>query len=206
MISTKSESENLYTLFRPFFILLKVFGLIPLSFNGRDDVILKPFDCFYITLCFVSHSVLLAINLAREAKKFTNYSILNKGWQYTVDGYLITLLICSGYQIMKRKNFKKFLDLLGEFDAKSNIFIKSMDLNRHRFYSTFSLYTSVAMISSTTILTDLVFTLLSNVDGDHLICWSWGYSDLYFMMMCYQLIFAALALKSRFENLNENLK
>lgn len=111
--------NNIYTTVKPFYVLLKVLGLFPLTFEeSRTKIYFKTLwrDVFVSIIFFLASIVLITLKLTYESFIESDSVVLIRAWEYGLLLGLTMLTVTFCYQISKRNKILKFLKALQGFD------------------------------------------------------------------------------------------
>lgn len=117
-----ADPHNLYDAAYPFYIVLRIFGLFPKSFDGpvrNGNFILHHKDKIYFLILLVFFAILgIATLLNQNGGNLSDSNLLNKAW--TLNGILCSVVIitCMIYGASKVENCRLFLNLCCDFDLK----------------------------------------------------------------------------------------
>ena len=121
MSKTATRMDNIHTTFTPFYCVLKLLGIFPISYQGsfRKGVMEQKFlDVLFSIIFFLVCLFLFLINFSRSEKVCSSSDILGRAWDWSLQICLSLLLISLCYQLVKRKSIVNFLGLIEEFDLK----------------------------------------------------------------------------------------
>lgn len=208
---------NIFHCVQPFVRLLKVFGLFPVTFNVNDKVKtnkLKVID-------FLAFAVILFI-LSSSFTLILKSGLMRNLWNVALMVDCASILIMVLHQWYKRHSLKEFIDNLSVFDEKviyqassttsSNCFYfqtkhfrMKLDFKRQRniivMLSTFVLLITILE----TVGIPTAYYLLGHLRFDFLVP-SFGFVQSFMVLFMLQFIFASLALRQRFKQLNDYLR
>lgn len=113
--------ENIFTAAQPFYLLSKVMGLFPMSFEGpieKGNFKVKWHDVIYSLFSLTVPISLIAFNLLAEVTQVSSSALLSDIWViHSITGVSLLILQFS-YQVCKRKEILRFLEAVNEFDEK----------------------------------------------------------------------------------------
>lgn len=121
--------DSIYTTAKPFYFLLKLLGIFPFSIEtSSGEKVFRPKLLDYLSCCFSITSLLFALFMSIEFTDVMNSSseIVARAWNLNLTFCLFTVLISLCYQIQKRNQIVKFLQLIDDFDKKVNFKSKSL--------------------------------------------------------------------------------
>jgi len=113
--------DNVYTTFYPFYVVLKAFGLFPITFEGPSRKrIFKQRTSDTISSCLVLLSLIfvLLLNLTRKDTLNTSSTILKVSWDIVLLSCVTSHIVSFCYQFLKRESIVEFLKLINEFDTE----------------------------------------------------------------------------------------
>ena len=221
--------DNVHTSIRPFYFVLKVFGLFPFSYEGnyKNEILKeKPLDVVMTCLAISFYIFLLFWNVVMVKELKSTSKIIGMAWSISLLLFLSLMLISAFYQIFKRKSIGKFLNLLDEFDQKvsycwldlicsfSNLLLlktKSIELrvnySKHRKIVV-ALMTVVFFLFSFCVFTmPIILFWIGIRDASEILkTISFGLVLLFMCVYVLQFAFAGLALAARFQLLNTYLR
>lgn len=118
--------ENVYTIIKPFYILAKVIGLFPLSFDGPmyKGIFKTKFYDVLIPVIVPGMSIsLIALNIIINEGPASSSAMLADVWKiHTVFGCFLVILQFV-VQMNNYKSIPKFLEVLNNYDLKVRDFI-----------------------------------------------------------------------------------
>lgn len=115
------KMDNIYTTFRPFYFILKIFGGFPKCFVGpaRKGVFKQRFVEFIIPSLWCSLTLIIFVLIVtRDTPVAVRSSFLVRGWNYILFFCLLINHVAFWYQIVKRNSIAKFLRLIDSIDKK----------------------------------------------------------------------------------------
>lgn len=112
--------ENVFTASQPFLVLLKAFGLFPISFkasNGKKQKI-KLWD-FLVPICSLNALICMTCaNFLHFKSVESESAILTNSYHFAMIGGFASILLMTCYQWCKYKSALKFLATINKFDSK----------------------------------------------------------------------------------------
>lgn len=114
--------EDVYSSIRPFYILLKILGVFPITSTEKQSS-WGNFANVLIASCSIIIFILVFFaNILRRITFFSVYSteIIQLIWLISLYFYIASTFVETCYQIYKRNEIKNFLKLLNKFDTKVN--------------------------------------------------------------------------------------
>lgn len=114
----KSPS-NIHETIYPFYWILKIFGLVTFSFKSADEnekVSTTTFDIIYFIAIFLGHLTMLSLLIFRSFILATDSIMYQHGARFALFIHVLFMIILILFQLLKRKNVKKFLEILHDFD------------------------------------------------------------------------------------------
>lgn len=113
--------ENIYTTVKPFYILSKVLGSFPMTFEGPPEkgfLRTKCQDILATGCSFIVLTVLALYKLTSENVFQCDSFIMIKSWDVSIVVGFFVFLMHFCVQVAVRKNIKKFLRRLHNFDQE----------------------------------------------------------------------------------------
>lgn len=113
--------KNVHTSFVPFYLIAKLLGLFPFSYESErhNGILIQKYRDIASTLTsFLIFMFLYIANFFRNDSVSSSSDILPRAWDLSLHFFLTTLLISYLYQLSKWKSITKFLTLIKKFDEK----------------------------------------------------------------------------------------
>lgn len=123
-----NATENVFSESEIFLILLKIFGLFPMSNDVSGDGKFKIkvnnviFSLLTLTLLITS----FVLNIIDEERNLCRESIKLRSWCITIEVEFLCHIFLFFYQIHKRQNVVKFLMQIERADKEVNIYKKKI--------------------------------------------------------------------------------
>lgn len=111
--------EDVYTSFKPFFVIGKVFGTFPIFMDSSaKKITVKEKIADFIT-SFLSIGVFCAIfmvNFIRQGSLLSSSKILDSAWRLSLLLCLAMMIVSLFYQLFKRESIIKNITILNRID------------------------------------------------------------------------------------------
>lgn len=202
--------ENIFTVFRPFYLLLKTFGAFPISFVGPvgNGVLRTKWHDFLLPILSLSlFFLLLVVKVSTESFVKSNSTILAIAWNYLIVFDLLTLLIQLCFQISRRAVIKQFLKLLNEFDRELTKLGLRVDHKRHQKVVVVVTFLVIGVNVFSGVLLPIYYYYTDFiVKFDLFVGLSYGYKNIFKLFYTVQLFFANFAVEERLKLLNDFLR
>lgn len=131
------KMENIFTSAKPFLVVSKLFGFIPMTVNKNPrnsfvktawiDIVASC--CCFALLCFFSFDTFLNHRLLSSS----NSSFLLTAWDIIRKAELLSYFFLFLYQVHRRKRIEEFLTKIYEYDEKVRK-IKSLRILKTSFF------------------------------------------------------------------------
>lgn len=115
--------ENIFTTIEPFCIVMKMFGIFPISFDGPAyKGVFKTTFCdalaTIISLCLLL--LIIIANMLYDESVLTSSLMLTKAFSFLIRTELFSMILMFAYQIYFRKSIVEFIKWINIFDQKVN--------------------------------------------------------------------------------------
>lgn len=202
-----TKMTNIYYSSYPIYILLKILGLFSLSYDGlpsKGILKVKPHDILLRTLSVITSILIIVIYMIRDSTEFDGSIVIN-GWNIVI---LFGLLSCAKInisQIWLQMKIVKMLNSLNKFDCKIILLGVQLDHSKHRNFLLFMTIPAFSVMTFVLIAPSISFWILDQ-DTSTIMSVCGAYLMLYMSSLSVCFIFACLAIKFRFQVLNETFK
>jgi len=199
--------ENIYSVAKPFCLLLKLLGLFPLSFSG-GNLKYRWFDFIAFLGPLIVSIVLVILNILTDEVALGTSKILLKAWNILLIFCLICITVLIFYQQCKRHSIMRFFSIIQEFDRKAERLGMKVDFRQQkkRIALVASSFIGACMLNY--ILTPLMVFEYFNQTGriESVMMMSYCYLLVMTTALQLQFTFVALALRDRFVLINNFLR
>ena len=206
----KFNSNNLsfYKSLKPFYYILKIFGLAPYSFDFNTGVSKSTIINYTILfMILTTHFTAIILSTYQEVAeiKSTKLSIAVSGWNFQHILQTVVAFIVVVHNYIKRPHVFKYIKLLNNVDKIVNDLQWKHKVNHLRkcLAITFWLFLHVVLII-------FFFYVFQNASANHhlqvLINTIVYFAVQTYMMIAYEFIFSVCCINSQFDCLNENAK
>lgn len=112
------QSSNIYETFSPFYILLKLLGIVPFQLNLKSGkVSVKWQDVLWIFFYWIFFVALIVLNITfGKRKSAENSTILQNGCHFLLIFHLTSSFFIQFVNFFNRKKIGKFFKILHDFD------------------------------------------------------------------------------------------
>ncbi len=114
------KPRNIYDAVYPFYLILKLFGFVSFSFKESLDgvqIVTTIYDTIYFIGIFIVYVAMFSTLFFRSFGFPTDSVVFRQGTLILLFFEILTVIIGITYQFLKKKNLKKFLEILHEFDG-----------------------------------------------------------------------------------------
>lgn len=118
---------------------------------------------------------------------------------------LVLLIVTFFYQLYKKDDIRKFLEILNEFDVKAKALEVKMNMGVGRTWLVRIITLNACGVFVVSLGTALIFEVEKQYGSGYSMPLGYGYVLLYLSLLILQFSFATLAIKSRFSLLHESL-
>lgn len=201
--------ENVYSVFKPFYLFSKMFGAFPMSFEGstRNGVMkTKVHDVFisFLSLCFFFFLLIVKIHNKNAVRSASN--ILAIAWNYSVVVELLFLVVQLSFQVKHCREMKSFLKLLHSFDIDAKQLGLQVNFKQHKKFAIFSVFLVIAINFTSGLVTVLFYYYIEYVTKmNWIIGYAYAHKNLFKLFFAFQLLLVCFSVKDRFKLLNEYL-
>jgi hypothetical protein len=202
------DMANVFTVFHPFYLILKLVGVFPKSFVGPVEKGLLKTKCLdVIPPILVILWILYLIHEVTTGSHIINESlILMVAWNYSLIFELCLIILQSLYEIHHRESIVKFLGVLSEFDRELLQHNHQIDYKTHRKGVRIAIFLFVLF----NFVKDSVFHILNYFFPYYNYDWWIVFSNivvvLYATVFLLQVSLANCSLQERFRIINDLLK
>jgi hypothetical protein len=202
--------ENVYTAFKPLYLVSKLFGAFPMSFEGpaRNGVLKTKIRGLIASFASIAFMVFMIV------MKFSNKNLLSISssvfliaWNYLVVLELSFLIIQLCFQLHKVNEYRDFLKLLNDFDITASQLGLKVNFKRHKWLACLTVLSIFIVNISGSIVTVIFYHLngfVKQMNG--LVAYSYAHKNFFKLFFVMQLLLASFAVKERFELLNNFLR
>lgn len=113
-----ASMENIFTAAKPFLILSKLLGILPMSVNRKGQAKVDILGIILSILWWSAYCYLISTIRSLSFKHFNTSKILLSAWDFLVNAEYLTYLSLSVYQFFYRENVLKLLNLLHAIDRE----------------------------------------------------------------------------------------
>lgn len=115
--------ENIFSTSKSFLRLAKFLGIFPMSFEGPPKEGVLKVKWHDLALSFLSFSALIALvvkilNFSQDEFTTSSSNILMNAWKAMKNTELQSFIVMFFYQIYRRKNIFKFLQIIHKIDQE----------------------------------------------------------------------------------------
>lgn len=115
------KMENIFTAAKPFLVLLKLFGVFPMTFKGAIrkgyfETTIK--DHFYSLCTFGVWLFLIVLNGLYYTSFETSSFMMRNVYKFSLTIGFLSAFIMASYQRCKLSNISKFLSTVKDYDTK----------------------------------------------------------------------------------------
>jgi hypothetical protein len=202
--------ENVFTAFKPFYLLSKLIGTFPMTFQGQaknGNFKTKLFDAVYsiISCCAIFFMIYMKFssdNLVRSESMIV-YII----WSYSIVFELLTLLIQLWFQIYHRHEIELFLKLLHEFDNEVKALGLQVNIKTHKRVAFIAAFLVVGINTLIGIIMPIIYFQTSLIIlFNWIVAISYGYKNVFKLFYSFQLFLANFAIQDRMKLMNDFLR
>jgi hypothetical protein len=118
--------HNIYTSIQPFLLVIKVFGLFSVSFEGpthQGRIKIKILDIINLLLKAILSLYLLQNTTTDDGEQSYGSALANTAWGLVLRCSAFSLLLLLVYQIIKQKSVIEFFNLINKIDNQVRNFI-----------------------------------------------------------------------------------
>lgn len=208
-------NKEVYRSFKPFFIILKVFGLACYKLDEKTEELKTAFlDWVLFFASIFLWAVLIWMQIFK--KMHTNYvsgidsSILENLWQYQFVLQHFFGLVVSIFNFWHRKSIGKLLKLIFDFDRK----IKKLGWSYEPRSKVFKRSVIAFVVGLTILLVyDLIYSIINNSLKNNLAVhvllynlFNFHFIILFYVIVSLQFIVGVYCVRSRLGKINDNLR
>jgi len=193
---------NVYSAVKPFYFVAKLLGIFPKTFIGpAEKGILQKTFCDGFTSC-CALIIMIACGIANSIfyEPFTfNSAILQSTWNVILVISLFTFSLMFVVEIRRSDSIVAFLKHVEEYDKEARLLNIQSDFNQHKGF-VIKVTTCTAIVTCLFTIADPILNLLRgqiSLNG-----MSYAYLQLYISAFILQFVFACLAIRMRFRELN----
>ena len=203
-----SGSTNIYETVAPLYYLLKFFGLAPIYLDLKHEKCGMRLRDYVVTLLSIVVYLMIFISavIDKNNTAYTSYSLLESGWIYQYLSILLTSLLMVFCGFLKRKNMRKYLDLIYYFDETVDNLNWSFKVNHSKDRMKIVVWIVISLLTSVSVCILLIFSFnTSTPEILREICYI-SYVVLAQILVLLQFIFSSCAVKMRYELLTKNMR
>lgn len=221
--SEKSRMENIYTCYKPFYVLSKCLGMFPMSFEGpprKGKLKVKWHDWLLPGFATLIPTAIIAVNIFCDDSPASTSPFLSKLWVIEILFGVFLMMTQFPYQLLKHRNIEEFLNRVHHFDQKVELlfalktstktYLQAKHLNLSTDFKNQRKITKIFAIAVTSTLPALFLIALAfyyfNIGSNCILFLGNVYAMLFNCFYTAQFACAALALRERFKLVNEYMK
>jgi len=193
---------NVYSAVKPFYFVSKLLGIFPKTFIGPAEkgVLQKTFFDGFTSCCAFIIMIACGIANAVLSEPFAiNSVILQSAWNVILVISLFTFSLMFIIEIRRSDSIVAFLKHVEEYDKEARLLNIQPDFDQHKRFVT-KVTTCTAIVTCLFTSVDPILNLLRGQISMNEI--SYSYLQFYISAYILQFIFACLAIRVRFKELN----